>query len=251
MPRITNNNNEIFKQEYLCQWGITNNTTKLKEGNSVEERLNTYFNENGILVDSNGNFEMYIVIDADDKDHEVGSVFHGTDTEVYAEKRAYEDLKENNCGGYYNKLFAQINDIAINPYFSISDTKIAKKKMIKEELLALKDKMFKVLVNKENITNVKNNVVFVNKYKVVESVNLRPELKFKISSINDEKISILLYNSLTKKSKIIQIEKYNIDFDLTNELVLKDIKNSINEYLSQDENEVNLMNSLVEDGAAL
>lgn len=230
-----------FANEYLASWiGELNNTTNFKEEKSVEEKLNTYFNENGIIVDSNGNFEMYVVVDANDKDHEVGSVFHGQETEVYAEKRAYEDLKEQNYVGYLNYLNTSS---FIFPTFK-SNTKIEKKKTIKEELLTLKDKMFKVLVNKENVTNVKNNIVFVNKYKVIESVNLKPKLKFKIFSINEGKISVLLYNSLTEKSKIITVVILkNATFDV--------IKEAIEFYLENDENNVKLINSLVDNGAVL
>jgi hypothetical protein len=197
----------------------------------VKEKLNNYLEENKIRIDKNGNFEMYVVVDADDEDHEIGSMFHGGTTEVYGKDRAFEDLKENNSDG-----------ITLN---SGSSYKIEKKTSIREDLLAMKNKMFKVLVNKESIVDIKADIVYVNKYKVIEKIKLNPILKFKIKSISDENISILLYNNITNKSKTIDIKR------LTYISKVEDIKMLVNEYLTKNEQEVYLMNSIADDGMEL
>jgi len=234
-----------YWNEVIKYWNKTeqNSTTNLKEEKSVEEKLYEYLKENEIEVDEHGNFEMYVVVDVDDKDHEIGSIFHGEKTEAYTEKRAYDDLKENNYGKIYAGMITSGTITYSNIYYN-PVTKISKNTSIKEDLLTIKDKIFKVLVNEENVTNVKNDIVYVNKYKVIESVDLRSELKFKISSINEEKVVVLLYNSLTEKSKTITVEAYA-------PISLSDVKSAIEMYLQDDENNVALMNSLVDDGAVL
>ncbi len=213
---------------------------------SMEEKLNKYLEENSIEVDKNGNFEMFVVVDADDKDHEVGSIFHGTETEVYSENRAYEDLKVNNNGGMFYGSFYHTHTISLDLSSSyLSDTKIEKKSTIRESLMKLEDSIFKVLVNKDNVTKVDRNVVYVNKYKVLEEIVLHPILKYKIKSIDSDKVTVLLYNSLTEKSKTIECECFN-DVDS-----LVDIKELINEYLGKNEKQIALINSIVDDGAEL
>lgn len=208
--------------------------TNFEEDVNMEEKLNNYLEENNIEVDENGNFEMYLVVDADDKDHEAGSVFHGETREVYTEDRAYKDLEENRCG---------CNDFyALNILFN---KEIKKKTSIKENLLTMEDKMFKVLINKENVIKVQNNILYVNKYKVIEPIELNPVLKFKIGRFTDEGVTVLLYNSLTKKSKTIELIYYD-----TIE-TLGQVRELINDYLRENEKEVALINSIVDDGAEL
>jgi len=209
----------------------------------VKEKLNNYLEENKIRIDKNGNFEMYVVVDADDEDHEIGSMFHGGTTEVYGKDRAFEDLKENNSDGITLNL-AWHNHI-FSPLYSGSSYKIEKKTSIREDLLAMKDKMFKVLVNKESIVDIKADIVYVNKYKVIEKIKLNPILKFKIKSISDGNISILLYNNITNKSTTIDIKR------LTYISKVEDIKMLVNEYLTKNEQEVYLMNSIADDGMEL
>lgn len=218
-----------------------------KEDNNMEERLNEYLEKNAIDIDENGNFEMYVVVDEDDKDHTISSIFHGKETEVYSEKRAYEDLKGNNNKNLfslnYSSLTYTINSISLKP----SNIEMKKKTTIKDDLMLLEDKMFRVLVNKENVTNINtySNVVYVNKYKVIEEINLYPELKFKIQSINKDNINVILYNSITEKAKTISI-------DCTTSIrTLEDVTALINAYLENDDNQVNLMNSIADSGAFL
>jgi hypothetical protein len=185
--------------------------------------------------------EMFVVVDADDKDHEVGSIFHGEETEVYAEKGAYDDLKENG-----NMIFLSNSFVDFSMITSLN-LLVEKKKSIKEELLTMEDKMFKVLVNKENVVNVKNDVVYVNKYKVIGSIELNPVLKFKIKSIDNDKVSVLIYNNITEKSKATDIEHWST----INTTSIEDVKRLVKTYLEEDEKQVNMINSIVDDGLAL
>jgi hypothetical protein len=217
------------------------NNLNVKENIKMEEKLNKYLVENEIKVDENGNFEMFVVVDADDKDHTVGTIFNGKETEVYSEERAYEDLKENNVGGYISS-----NPFLFNiPTLFSSKVEPKKKTTIRDDLLKLEDKMFKVLVNVENITDLIGRVVYVNKYKVLEEIVLNSTLKYKVKSISSDKVTVLLYNSLTEKSKTIEI-------DCNSEVnSLEDVKELINKYLENDEKKVALINSIIEDGAEL
>ncbi len=229
----------------ISSWENPSKNVKIiKEEINMEEKLNNYLEENNIEVDENGNFEMYVVVDADDKDHEVGSVFHGETREVYAEDRAYEDLEENKkvgCSISTNEWIKVFNNLYNTP----SNKGIKKKTSIREELLTMKDKMFKVLVNKENVVNVREGlkIVYVNKYKVIKPIELNPILKFKIGHFTDEGVAILLYNNLTKKSKTIKLIYY-VE-------TLGQIRELINDYLKENEKEVALINSIVDDGAEL
>jgi hypothetical protein len=212
-----------------------------EEDENMEEKLNKYLEENNIEVNDNGDFEMFVVVDADDKDHEVGSIFHGEETEVYAEKGAYDDLKENG-----NMIFLSNSFVDFSMITSLN-LLVEKKKSIKEELLTMEDKMFKVLVNKENVVNVKNDVVYVNKYKVIGSIELNPVLKFKIKSIDNDKVSVLIYNNITEKSKATDIEHWST----INTTSIEDVKRLVKTYLEEDEKQVNMINSIVDDGLAL
>lgn len=70
-------------------------------------------------------------------------------------------------------------------------------------------------------------------------------MKFKIKSISDGNISILLYNNITNKSTTIDIKR------LTYISKVEDIKMLVNEYLTKNEQEVYLMNSIADDGMEL
>ena len=244
---MSNDKVEFFYDSELIANAIKNNNftvygidlSRVKEEVNMEEKLNKYLEENNIEVDENGNFEMYIVVDADDKDNEVGSVYYGKTTEVYVEDRAYEDLKENKPATIFTEFYSNIP----------SNKEIKKKTSIREELLTMKNKIFKVLINKENIVmkvqNNVDNIVSVNKYKVIESVKLNPVLKFKIVSISDNSVTVKLYNNLTQNLKTLHLK------DAKNINSLEDVKVLINDYLDKDEKQVALINSIINDGAEL
>ena len=232
-----------FFEEYWCDFSSSSKEINLKENINMEERLNKFLEENNIEVDEYGNFEAYVVVDADDKDHEIGSIICGKETEVYTEDRAYEDLKEN----YYKGNLLNIECLTYYPFRSYSQNYIKKQTTIRENLLKLEDKMFKILVNKENVVNVgkiNSGAIMINKYRVIESIELKPVLKFKIKSINKNTAEVLLYNSLTEKSKTITVKCDFIDS-------IEDVGLSIRDYLEENERQVALINSIIDDGAEL
>jgi hypothetical protein len=219
-----------FLIEYNCEW---------KGENNMEERINKFFEENKIEVDENGNFEMYVVVDADDKDHEIGAIICGNKTEVYVKERAYEDLKENNVGGWTVHLMG-INDII--------DTKTEKtkeRKTIKDRLLSIKDKIYKISSNKENIKRLDSDKLIVNKYKVIEGEKLNPVLKYKIMGIGEKEITVRLYNNLTEKFEAVCIY---YDREIPSSAVLSEM---IKLYLSKNEKSVNLQNIVNKNGIEL
>lgn len=220
-------------------WYEYENFNNLKENNIMKEQLEKFLTENEIKVDENGNFEMYVVVNTDDKDHKSGTILCGNNIEAYTEDRAYEGLKGNNK----KTPFQFIMDFGYSKSYNFtSNISLEKKTTIKEDLMTLEDKMFKVLVNKENVTKIYNDKIDINKYKVVSEIALLPKLKFKIQSTNKNSITVILYNSLTEKSKVITIDAYlkinNID----------NVKVLINEYLANNEKEVMLINSIVDTG---
>ncbi len=208
---------------------------------TMEERLNKYLDENNIEINENAEFEMYVVVDASNTDHEIGSIFHGKTTEVYAEDRAYEDLKEDTD---FNFRFSP--EYFILPFTRVNNN--IKQTTIKEDLLTMEDKMFKVLVNRENIVNVGSDIIYVNKYKVVNAVELNPVLQFKIKSIDDKGIVVSIYNSITKKAKTINIKHSEHAMDIN---TITDTKDLVKKYLETDEKRVALINSSIDDGIFL
>lgn len=210
-----------------------------KENVNMEEKLNKFIEEHEIHVEDNGDFTMYIVVDADDENNEVGAIIYKGNTEAYTKKRAYEDLNQNK----HFRLTIDGWSPAIETFF-YNNIELKKKTTIKEDLLKMEDKMFVVSVNKKDVSDVKGDVIYVNKYKVLEEVELNPILKFKIKEINKDKEEsvVILYNNLTKKSKTITLGWISS---------LEDAKFQIREYLERDEWQVELVNSIADDGAEL
>lgn len=221
-------------------WSRTIKTSK-KENDNVEEKLNKFLDENNIPVNDNNEFTMYVVVDANDKDHEVGAIIYKEDTEVYAESRAYEDLKGSKSygiGGLADCFTFKLPKITN----SLSQTK---RNTIREDLLSMEDKMFAVTVNKKDVSDVvADDIVYINKYKVIAAVSLNPILKYKVTSIDDAKIAVKLYNNLTEKSEMIVLRNVYPDS-------LDDIGEAIRDYLTTNERQVELINSTVDDGVEL
>lgn len=223
---------EIFSTDLNVKWGLMQ-----KEDDNMEEMLNKFIKENKIKVDDEGNFEMYIVVDVDEEDCEIGTVVKGKTVEFYTEKRAYEDLKDNN---------AYITNIQ---YLFVTTSKIINKLKekisIRKDLLKIEDKMSKVLVNKKDVISVHNDKLYIDKYKIIDHIILKPKLKFKIKNFCKETIEVIIYNDITEKSKTITI-RYPHE-----ELSEKTIKDAINTYLDIDEEEVTLYNRILKDGVDL
>lgn len=227
----------------LGQWIST--TNNLEEEEKLEEKLNKFLEEKNIEVDKDGNFEMYVVVDADDTEHEVGSIHCGQVQHVYTKEQAFKDLKNCNFPTKCNYSFA-------------NDINIKKQTTIKEDLMTMEDKMFKILVNKENVYNFsyvvleKEEVLCVKKYKVIDSVSINPELKFKIIEIGDSimgrntVITVLLYNSITENKRTILMD---LDYDFKTSIT--QIEKMINDYLKLDEHNVALINSTVDNGISI
>ena len=205
-----------------------------REDDNMEEKLNKFLEENKIEIDGDGDFEMYIVVDANEEDCEIGTIVKGKTVESYTEKRAYEDLKDN---------------IDTNQYFIIVTSKIINKLKekisIRKDLLKIEDKMLKILVNKKDVISVHNDKLCIDKYKIIDHIILKPKLKFKIKNFCKETIEVIIYNDITGKSKTITI-RYPHE-----ELSEKTIKDAINTYLDIDEEEVALYNRILKDGVDL
>lgn len=233
--------NALFQSQN--NYPIWRGTIKIseKENENVEEKLESlegFFRKNKISVNENSEFTMYVVVDADDKGHEAGAIIYKENTETYTESRAYEDLKKYNAPEEYWTFELK--------YSTMSQPK--KRKSIRRDLLAMEDKMFSVLVNKKDVSAVEGDIVFVNKYKVVEEIALKPVLKYKVESINDGTVKVILYNNLTEKSKRITLRDVlpcSLD-DIRKRIgVYDDIRKAIGVYLDIDEMQVQLINSTV------
>ena len=228
-----------FMKEYICAWdkgqdiSITATSSIInKEETSMEERLNEFLETNNIKVNEQGNFEMYVVVDENDKDHEPNAIFPISSV-VYTLDQAYEKLKANNNGrGVY-------------VLSSCCDNNNKSQKSTKEILLKESElKIFKLLINKNNAKTIcyKNsffigiNYLEVSKYKVISEVELKPEIAFEINSMNDEMIYVKLYNTVTKKER-------NITINYNNGVPTKDeLKQMVNNYLDRNEKETKLIN---------
>jgi hypothetical protein len=221
-----------------CLSGCSGSTTEKKvDKRNIEKKLNEFLKENNIEVDENGNFQMYLVVDVDDKEYEVDTIYNNPNiNEIYTEERAYEDLKEDFLGGSFI--------YTTNGYYNIGTLKnsvFAENQLsIKEKLLKIEDKMFLISVNKNSVIDTKKQVLIVNKYKIIEKVELEPTLSFKINSFSDSGslIDICVYNTLTHKSENIKIfYKQPICIPTKSEL-----RELINDYLDKDQKQVDLMN---------
>jgi hypothetical protein len=220
-----------MKDHYVLGWDV---------GNNMEEKINKFFEKNKIKVDENGNFEMYVVVDVNDKDHETGVVICGKEVEVYTKERAYKNLKESNI----NEWITQLTDID-NIIFNIKTIKTKERKTIRDKLLTIKNKIFKISINKENIQKAESDKLIINKYKVLEEEILEPVLKYKIIDIKEENIKIKLYNNLTENFKTIDL--YYCEY-LPNNVELSEM---IKNYLDRDEEATILYNTVNENGIEL
>jgi hypothetical protein len=211
------------------------------EENNMEQKLNEFLTKNNIQVDDNGNFEAYIVVDADDKENVPGTIFNGVDVEAYSLDGAYEDLKEcENTTSFYNDYI----NIATKWFgFTKKIIKLEKQISIREKLLFIEDKILKVLINKNNITNVFSDKLIINKYKVLEEIQLNPQFAYKIVNFtNDGEAEILLYNTLTLKSEIIKF--YYDGYDGSDDCCYSKeyMDKQVKYYLDTNELQVKLMN---------
>lgn len=239
-PYTQNSNVESFKREYLGVWGTNTITTHMgeivnrKEEKTMQEKLNDFLTKNNIQADKNGNFEAYIVVDADDKENIPGTIFNNVNVETYSAEGAFEDLKETiNDYNTYSIINSSI-ELCYNRNVK-KKIKLEKQKSIREKLLTIKDKILKVLVNKENVTSVYTDKFYINKYKVLEEVILNPQIAYKIERFDsDDDAQVMLYNTLTLKSETII---------LSNQLCDKaSLEMSIKKYLDANDRKVQLMN---------
>ena len=114
----------------------------------MEQKLNEFLTKNNIQVDENGNFEAYIVVDADDKENVPETIFNGVNVKAYSHEGAFEDLKETN-NSYYDDYYISINSISWGQ--NTKEIKLEKKQSIRKKLLNIEDKVLKVLINKNNV----------------------------------------------------------------------------------------------------
>ncbi|MFA7203927.1 MAG: hypothetical protein WC188_09520 [Candidatus Caldatribacteriota bacterium] len=211
-----------------------------KAQQSFDEDFNAFLEEHNIKMDESGNFEAYIVVDVDEEDCQVGNVICNQDTFAYSEENAYEDLK--------------IPRISENPFFftTASPSKqidIEKKTSIRDDLLTMEDAIFKIVANKKDVVRIKDDYIIINKYKIIEEIVLKPILKYKIKNmyIREHAADIVLYNNITEKSKIIYLS--DISGSYTDKI--DSIRKSLLQFLREDENNVDIINTFRDEGLTL
>lgn len=212
-------NAKEFMEEYVCTEEV-----------DMEENLIKFLMNNDIDVDKNGNFEMFVVVPEKEKDCQEGAIFNKPAyNEVYFLENAYKNLKINR----------HENHIYFN-HMSDDNNKNIIQKSIRENLLEIDKRIFKVLINKSNVQYINNNSdstsVKVNRYKIISEVELEPKIAFEIDYINGSTIRISLYNTITDKKRDISIH-YKRNIPTTEEL-----KDLINDYLNRNEKETKLIN---------
>ena len=207
---------------------------------SFDEDFNTFLEENNIKMDEDGNFEAYIVEDVDDEDCHVGNVVCNKDTFAYSEENAYEDLKTPR--------------IAESPFFVTTafpnkQIDVEKKVSIKDDLLTMEDAMFKIIANKKDVVRIQDDSIIINKYKIIEEIVLKPMLKYKIKTmlITQQSADIVLYNDITEKSTTIYLSDISGDYMDK----VDSIQEALIQYLREDEDNVNIINSVADEGTEL
>ncbi len=218
-------------------WGIAEISTIQQ---SFDEDFNAFLEEHNIKMDESGNFEAYIVVDVDEEDCQVGNVICNQNTFAYSEENAYEDLK--------------IPRISENPFFFTTafpskQIDIEKKISIRDDLLTMEDAIFKIVANKKDVVQIKDDYIIINKYKIIEEIVLKPILKYKIKNmyIREHAADIVLYNNITEKSKIIYLS--DISGSYTDKV--DSIQESLLQFLREDEDNVDIINSFKDEGIEL
>ena len=210
-------------------------SSKVEEDN-MEQKLNEFLTKNNIQVDENGNFEAYIVVDADDTENVPGNIFNGVDVEAYTLEGAFEDLKEVKKNYLYSEYISPARLFYDNPK---NEIELKKQKSIREKLLTIKDKILRVLVNKNNVIRACSDKLYVSKYKVLKEIKLNPQIACKISNFTDNGyVNVLLYNTLTLKEEVIKLN----DYDVYDE---ESLNRAIRTYLDENERQVNLINETI------
>ena len=207
---------------------------------SFDEGFNTFLEENNIKMDEDGNFEAYIVEDVDDEDCHVGNVVCNKDTFAYSEESAYEDLKTPRISE--SPFFVTIA-------FPNKQIDVEKKVSIKDDLLTMEDAMFKIIANKKDVVRIQDDSIIINKYKIIEKIILKPMLKYKIKNmyIREHAADIVLYNNITEKSKTI----YLLDISGSYTDKVDAIQENLLQFLREDEDNVDIINSFKDEGIVL
>ena len=224
-----------IKYKWNGETCIITQELELKEN---EMSVNEFLYENNIEVDENGNVEMYIVEDVGDDDYEVGTKYNrDREVECYNLYGAYEDIKETWYSGGFtinpSVSITPINNWELEFPKAIEENK-TDKICLKDRLLKIKDRILKISLNKKDAF-IRNKNLYVGKYKILEEVELKPEIKFEVTSFDEEYCYVKLYNSLTLKSENIKIDSNIIDDALS-------LKCAISDYLENDKFETDLMN---------
>lgn len=207
---------------------------------SFDEDFNAFLEEHNIKMDESGNFEAYIVEDVDDEDCHVGNVVCNKDTFAYSEENAYEDLKTPRISE---------SPFFVTTAFPNKQIDVEKKVSIKDDLLTMEDAMFKIIANKKDVVRIKDDYIIINKYKIIEEIVLKPILKYKIKNmcIREHAADIVLYNNITEKSKIIYLS--DISGSYTDKI--DSIRKSLLQFLREDENNVDIINTFRDEGLTL
>jgi len=207
---------------------------------SFDEDFNTFLEENNIKMDEDGNFEAYIVEDVDDEDCHVGNVVCNKDTFAYSEENAYEDLKTPRISE---------SPFFVTTVFPNKQIDVEKKVSIKDDLLTMEDAMFKIIANKKDVVRIQDDSIIINKYKIIEEIVLKPMLKYKIKNIYiiQQSADIVLYNDITEKSKTI----YLLDISGSYTDKVDAIQENLLQFLREDEDNVDIINSFKDEGIVL
>lgn len=113
----------------------------------------------------------------------------------------------------------------------------------------MEDAIFKIVANKKDVVQIKDDYIIINKYKIIEEIVLKPILKYKIKNmyIREHAADIVLYNNITEKSKIIYLS--DISGSYTDKI--DSIRESLLQVLREDENNVDIINTFRDEGIEL
>lgn len=199
------------------------------DNETIREEFDSFLQKANIYIDENGNFECYIIIDESDTEHNVGSIFNNTPMS------AWVYIEES-----YNALKMPVNQYSFG---YIQPMRIMEKESVSiiDDLLKIEKRMIKILVNRNNVIGVtpRRGLVDIDKYQVIEIIKLNPKIAIRLLGFDiiSHYLSVSLYNTITRKSRFINIKFSEEDTD-------ESIKSKIGDYLELDKKQVELQNKL-------
>lgn len=200
---------KIWDRTINAEWigGFDTISTK-KENENMEEKLNKFIEENNVEVDGDKIY-MYMTVHNDNlKDYEVGTIF--------------KEEKSLHLTSVENAKYELRRDW--NTVLKPTD-----------RLKSVNNTIIKLEINKNNVSNISNPYeivknIRVNKYKVVEILNVETTIHYEIQGfIKNEKVAVKVFNKYTNECQHIEV-LYTLEKDKLEKYIKEELNKLDKEY---------------------